>query len=551
MRKILFSPNKDPIQYTSEEALAFLLENNFSKQQYMNIRLSSKSRNCDIYPPYSEILKTKMECRINELEASDCKVKVPLKNLLEHTLQRIVMLQEEVIESLMNQNNMNFLEAELICSYGFDGSSGHSNYKQQFCNSEILQQTDSTLFATTMIPLRLKCVDKNIILWNNPTPQSVRFCRPIKLEFIKETKEVVKKENDDLNKEIKEISEVQISLPNNKILRVKFNLFLTILDGTVLNYITDTKSFFTCPVCGAKPSDFLSIRDFKSKLFQPKPDRIKYGISPLHFWIRLFECILHISYRIDIKHWSIRGNDKEKLKVRKAEIQQRFWEKLSLHVDKSIPGGSGNTNDGNTSRRAFSEPATFAEITDVDETLITRFRNILISLSCQYPLDLDKFETYCFQTANIFMDKYPWYPMTPTVHKILIHSRQILEYSVLPVGFLGEDAAESRNKLYKHDRLFHARKSSRKNNLTDVFNRAMETSDPLISSVDLKKRMQRRVRLSLPVDVLNLLQVPDFEPEPSTSTSPPEIDNEDIIEECIFNFDIGLLNSLELETQEM
>jgi len=33
------------------------------------------------------------------------------------------------------------------------------------------------------------------VLWNNRTPQSIRFCRPLNLEFLKESKDVIMKEN--------------------------------------------------------------------------------------------------------------------------------------------------------------------------------------------------------------------------------------------------------------------------------------------------------------------------------------------------------------------
>jgi hypothetical protein len=56
-------------------------------------------------------------------------------------------------------------------------------------------------------------------------------------------------------------------------------------------------------------------------------------------------------------------------------------------------------------------------------------------------------------------------------HKVLIHGKEILLNSILPLGNFGEDAAESRNKFYKKDREMHARKDSRIHNLTDVFNR--------------------------------------------------------------------------------
>lgn len=78
--------------------------------------------------------------------------------------------------------------------------------------------------------------------------------------------------------------------------------------------------------------------------------------------------------------------------------------------------------------------------------------------------------------------------MSPTVHKILVHGSDIINSCLVPVGCLGENASEARNKLYKHDRRSHARKNSRLNNLSDVFHRAMDSSDPLFSSLQLKER---------------------------------------------------------------
>jgi len=149
---------------------------------------------------------------------------------------------------------------------------------------------------------------------------------------------------------------------------------------------------------------------------------------------------------------------------------------LGLIVDKPKPGSSGNTIDGNTARRAFQKVEVFAEITDIDINLLKNLKMILITISCQFPINLEEFEKFCFKTAHVFMKKYPWYPMTPTLHKVLIHGKQILQQCILPPGYLGEDAAESKNKFYKHDREFHARKNSRKNNLEDIFHRATDTS---------------------------------------------------------------------------
>ncbi|GFR18447.1 hypothetical protein TNCT_166011 [Trichonephila clavata] len=35
-------------------------------------------------------------------------------------------------------------------------------------------------------------------------------------------------------------------------------------------------------------------------------ENVKLDVSSFHAWIKCFECLLHISYRLDIKKWSAR-----------------------------------------------------------------------------------------------------------------------------------------------------------------------------------------------------------------------------------------------------
>uniref|UniRef100_A0A0K8VDY7 Uncharacterized protein n=1 Tax=Bactrocera latifrons TaxID=174628 RepID=A0A0K8VDY7_BACLA len=100
--------------------------------------------------------------------------------------------------------------------------------------------------------------------------------------------------------------------------------------------------------------------------------------------------------------------------------------------------------------------------------------------------------------------------MTFTVHKVIVHSKQIMQNTPLPVCYFGEDAAESRNKIYKSDRLHHAHKTIRIDNLFDVFHRALDTSNPLISSLRLNTRVRQRKRLTLPLEVKELLYCEDI-----------------------------------------
>ena len=71
---------------------------------------------------------------------------------------------------------------------------------------------------------------------------------------------------------------------------------MTLIDGKILNILTDTKSSQACPVCGATPQKFINIKEFRCKDFTPKPKTPQYGISPLHSWFDFLNayCIYHI-----------------------------------------------------------------------------------------------------------------------------------------------------------------------------------------------------------------------------------------------------------------
>lgn len=81
----------------------------------------------------------------------------------------------------MSSTDLTEVDVVLTCSWGFDGSTGHSTYKQRYQNEQAKAVNDESLFVTTLIPLRLSS-STGIIFWNNRTTQSARFCHPLKLE---------------------------------------------------------------------------------------------------------------------------------------------------------------------------------------------------------------------------------------------------------------------------------------------------------------------------------------------------------------------------------
>lgn len=422
-------------------------------------------------------------------------------------------------------------------TWGFDGTSNQSQYNQKFAGDGSVgnDESDANLLATTVVPLRMADDDdESSIIWNNATPQSLRWCRPLRLQFKKETKDSTIAEKLAVDDEVSNLTEFNMTIAGLNVI-VRYQLYLSMIDGKVLANITDTKSYQTCCICKANPKDFNNLSNMSTR-FKPQEGTLKFGISPLHLWIRFFETSLHLSYRLPFQKPQLRGIFKVEAAQRKLVIQKRFFEKMGRRVDYPSVGGSGNSNSGPVARKAFSNPKVMAEILELDEDLIDRFHTILVALSCQLPLDVEKFSKFCEETATVYVQHYKWCPMSPTVHKVLVHSGEIMLANELPLGILAEDASESANKLYRHNREFHARKSSREKNLTDVFNRSLDSSDPIIASYSLQKRLHSRVRKHIPLKVLGLLKPPELpysphEPDESEASEHEEDDEDDFLSE--------------------
>lgn len=483
--------------FSPDQALSIFVEAKLTKFQYNVIRDAAKSNNSNLYPNYEYITLAKKKCYPSNVTISEDKAEVPLQNLLDHTISRLFQSLKEVLDALKPEQYSNMY---LICKWGCDGSSGMSEYKQKFFNPNI---SDANIFLTSMVPLQLINGDpsskEHFVIWQNPRPSSTRFCRPIRVQFKHETAELSVMEMQHIEKQISELKPTKNTIENSDVL-VQHKLYFTMIDGKICNAVTENASTQRCYICGLTSKDFNKI----DKILETKvidESRYQFGLSSLHAWIRFFECLLHVSYKLVIQQWQARGNEnKEMVAKNKKRIQELFQKEMGLLVDKPKPG-FGSTNDGNTARRFFEDAATSSKITGIDEELITRFRIILLTISSGYSIKIELFKTYCQDTAKRFIDLYPWYNMPTSVHKILFHSSEIIAHFMLPIGQLGEEAQESRNKDIKRYREFHSRKFSRTQNMEDMFCNLLVSSDPLISG--MKKYDSKKLK-KYPLEVLKL-----------------------------------------------
>ena len=65
---------------------------------YRHLLKNCRKNNSKLFPSYEKVLKAKQECYPPNLTISDFKMEVPLQNLLDHTVQRLLILQKEALE---------------------------------------------------------------------------------------------------------------------------------------------------------------------------------------------------------------------------------------------------------------------------------------------------------------------------------------------------------------------------------------------------------------------------------------------------------------------
>lgn len=405
-------------------------------------------------------------------------------------------------------SNVQQLECVLEGSWGFDASSGQSAYKQGFTSAT---ENDENLFVTTFIPLKLSIANGTCV-WLNPTPQSYRYCRPIHLQYRGETKDLILSEKELVDGQIAALLPLEARTSRNYLIRATSKLYMSIIDGKVLSTITGVPSV-RCPYYNAKPTQFNNLQLINK--MSPDQEIFVHGISPLHAWIRTLEFLLHLGYKNDpgVKSWRVIKTSKPAIIVeqRKQRIQREVRQELGLLIDVVRPG-SVTTNGGNTARTALSDKnrSKFADILGLEYWLLDNLHTILVTISSGLEINAEKFGEFCSTTAQKYVASYGWYYMPVTIHKILIHGRDIIKGSSLPLGMLSEQAGETRKKFWRYDREHQTRKMNRVATLTDLLHRALESSDPVVSDYRLFERLRKIKRLPLPPEALKLLKPPEF-----------------------------------------
>ena len=137
-----------------------------------------------VLPSYEHILAAKKRCYPASISISETCAEVPLQALLDPTAERLLETQTHVIKSHFGNGGIN---VTWFLKWDCDGSTGEQ-YKQKFVREN---SSDGNIFFTSIVLLRLyfNIGNDRTLGWHNAKPTSTRLCRPLRLQFQKETVE--------------------------------------------------------------------------------------------------------------------------------------------------------------------------------------------------------------------------------------------------------------------------------------------------------------------------------------------------------------------------
>lgn len=241
-------------------------------------------------------------------------------------------------------------------------------------------------------------------------------------------------------------------------------------------------------------------------------------------------------YRSELGQWKITDSAREQYEQRKKAITQQIYEKFD---DPENP----KRRSGVLCQRSFAKPAELSNLLGINEELIVRFHNIAIAFNVDDPINPYRLDNYCKETYRHYLNLYPWCQIPTAIHQVLAHGAEVYLHAPPPLGYLAEEMADPLEIELKRRHTHHARPRSIRENLKDVFFRAMYASDPVISSCWIQRRRKSRCEQNYPRAVMDMLvyedEGSDSEDEgsnPEDKSSDPE--DEDEIPMKMLEFDV-------------
>ena len=214
----------------------------------------------------------------------------------------------------------------------------------------------------------------------------------------------------------------------------------------------------------------------------------------LHATLRAMDWVLKIVYHLvaGIRSWKENFINEKKIKKAKEKVQSQIYENTGIRVDEPDPVGKGGTSTtGPISKRLLHDTKTRQVLIDcipergADKAtlaqIVSNLSIILRLVSSSDFVNCEKLEALCKDTCIKFVEQFPNFRFTCSVHQLLAHSAELIAANKSNgLGTLSEEALENNNKNIRKYREQLSRKTTQEDNLSDVFNRLWLKSDPIL-----------------------------------------------------------------------
>lgn len=167
---------------------------------YKILKAACKEQGFDIFPSYFNWKKSKGDFMPDResLTITEDVTECNLQGLLDQTTMSLSKIEGVDLSS--------HTDLKLIPKWGCDESSGYNMQKRRMGE---MAGGDSSVFMMSLVPLQLESSDGRVV-WENPTPNSRIYCRPIKLMYKKESIQLVKDEVEQMETQIRNLTPTSV-----------------------------------------------------------------------------------------------------------------------------------------------------------------------------------------------------------------------------------------------------------------------------------------------------------------------------------------------------
>ena len=377
-----------------ESSLMLKTRLNLSKRMYIDIASFMKDAFGIKILPWSEVMEHRNQIIPNLplptfIEEDNLHLSIPLRDLLTNSITRILEIEE--VSANLSKIPIEKGECVLHISAGVDSATGFAHYSQ-----EKIVRKDDSLLSEHVMPLMF--VSGDTVIWNNPNPQSDKFCRARSMTWMKEKDTVTRNMFTAFYEEVENIENHPIIINSQGIeLSIKVSAIYALVDGKAANAISGNRYTHACPLCVAGADSRL-------------------GPSYFHSRLNLVEWLLRVAAQKKIP-----GHPAQSSHAVKSE-ERRMADELEriLHTSINRPkiGGSGSSNTGNLARNLLAIPEKLSDVLEINLQLVRNIRMLSCLALSSHKLEREKVRKLYEDTHEMLLDEFPFVQrLPPCFHK--------------------------------------------------------------------------------------------------------------------------------------